>query len=247
MTTDAFEGFPRAGIDFLAGLAANNDRAWFTPRKAEYERLLKRPLEALCAALAERFSERGIPLVSDPVGSPFRIYRDVRFSRDKSPYKTNVSASFPWRFDGPGTGAVAPGSGSGPAMRHVGGGGYFTMGAGEISIGGGMWHPEPARRAAWRALVLAEPGRVLAVLDEPGFVAEFRTVGGERLARVPRGLPPDHPEADLLRLKDVIFGRRLSDDEAFSPRLPDAIADSLEKAVPLLRLLAELPVEAGAA
>src|SRR5690242_11834110 len=95
-----FDGFSPDAIQFLADLAANNDRAWFQPRKAEYERLLKEPLEALCVALDRQFKRRGIPLSADPARSPFRIYRDVRFSKDKSPYKTHVSASFPWAEGG---------------------------------------------------------------------------------------------------------------------------------------------------
>ena len=90
--TRSFTGFRPEAIQFLADLAANNERDWFQPRKADYERLLKEPLEALCSALALRFEARGIPLRADPSGSPFRIYRDVRFSKDKSPYKTHVSA-----------------------------------------------------------------------------------------------------------------------------------------------------------
>src|SRR5215207_7668028 len=91
-----FSGFSPDAIQFLADLAANNDRAWFQPRKADYERLLKEPLEALVAALAERFQARGIPLQADPRRSIFRIYRDTRFSKDKSTYKTQVTAAFPW-------------------------------------------------------------------------------------------------------------------------------------------------------
>src|SRR4029077_10144611 len=91
-----FAGFPPEGIQFMADLAANNDRTWFQPRKGEYERLVKEPMELLMVALAERFEARGIPLVADPKRSPFRIYRDTRFSRDKSPYKTHIGASMPW-------------------------------------------------------------------------------------------------------------------------------------------------------
>lgn len=83
--TDTFTGFDREAIQFLVDLTENNDRAWFTPRKGEYERLLKRPLEALCLALDERFHARSLPLRAD-TRSPFRIYRDVRFSKDKSPH-----------------------------------------------------------------------------------------------------------------------------------------------------------------
>lgn len=97
-TPVTFTGFTREAIDFLADLAANNDRAWFQPRKADYERLIKRPLEGLCVELAEQFRTRGIPLVSDPAKSPFRIYRDTRFSKDKSPH-----------YDKPRTGWIARG------------------------------------------------------------------------------------------------------------------------------------------
>jgi uncharacterized protein (TIGR02453 family) len=97
--TETFTGFRPEAIQFLADLAENNDRAWFQPRKAEYERLLKEPLEALCVALGERFEARGLPLSADPARSPFRIYRDVRFSKDKSPYKTHVAAAFRWIGD----------------------------------------------------------------------------------------------------------------------------------------------------
>src|SRR5215210_5715718 len=91
-----FSGFSPEAIQFLADLAENNDRAWFQPRKADYERLLKEPLEAFVAAVGERLEARNVPIQADPAKSPFRIYRDVRFAKDKSPYKTNIGAGFPW-------------------------------------------------------------------------------------------------------------------------------------------------------
>lgn len=233
----AFRGFRREAIQFLANLAANNERAWFQPRKAEYERLLKEPLAALVAALAERFSERGMSLRADRVRSPFRIYRDTRFSRDKSPYKTNIGASFPWVGE---QHVPTGGSRIDEGSRH-GVGGYFHLAPGDIFAGGGMWHPEPTRLGAFRASVVADPVAVHRALDEPGFVAKFGRVNGDRLKRVPTGFPADHPDADLLMLKDVVFGRRLSDDDALSPDLPDLLADSFAAAVPVLRFLARLP------
>ena len=222
-STETFTGFRLEAIQFLADLAANNDRAWFTPRKSDYERLLKGPLEALCVALDERLRARGIPLAADPVRSPFRIYRDVRFSRDKSPYKTNIGASFPWI----GVGDGRPG-------------GYFHLSPGDIFVGGGMWHPEPARLAAFRRLVDGDPGRIHAIVDEPRFVAMFGTLMGERLTRVPRGYAADHPDAELLKLKDVGFGRPLADADVTTPDLVDLIADTLDLGVPLLRILVDL-------
>ncbi|HYL39769.1 MAG TPA: DUF2461 domain-containing protein, partial [Candidatus Binatus sp.] len=198
-----------------------------------YERLLKQPLESLCAALDEAFRASGVPLVADPAKSPFRIYRDVRFARDKSPYKTNVGASFAFAERGPG-GAVVPGGGS----RR--GGGYFHLAPGEIFVGGGMWHPDPEPLAAWRALVMRDPSRVHAAIDDPAFVARFGHVDGARLRRPHAGIPGDHPDLPLLLLKDVTFGRRLDDREAFSADLPGILASDLATAGPLLRVLASL-------
>ena len=216
-----FDGFRPEAIQFLVDLADNNERAWFQPRKDEYERLLKTPLAELCVALDERFRARGIPLEADPAKSPFRIYRDVRFSKDKSPYKTAASASFPF---------------IGGEARA---GGYFHFQPGEMYMGGGMWHPEPAQLAAWRAFV--DRGVGLEVLDDPAFVETFGDLHGDTLTRVPQGYAKDHPRADLLKLKDMTFGRRLSDDEVLSADLPDTLADHFTVAVPVFRMLGSLP------
>jgi uncharacterized protein (TIGR02453 family) len=231
----AFAGFRAEAIQFLADLAANNDRAWFQPRKGEYERLLKEPLEALIVALDERFAARDIPLRADPARSPFRIYRDVRFSKDKSPYKTNLGASFPW---------VGEAEADGGARSHTANvhssGGYFHLAPGEIYVGGGIWHPEKAWLDAFRRRVADEPGTIRRVIDDATFRAAFGSLGGESLKRVPPGIPADHAEAELLRLKDVTFGRRLSDAEALSIALPDLIADSFVIAMPVMRYLAAI-------
>src|SRR5437867_4250738 len=122
-TSEMFSGFRPEAIQFLADLAENNERSWFQPRKGEYEQLLKHPLEALCVALDEEFRARGLRLSADPAHSPFRIYRDTRFAKDKSPYKTNVGADFPWRVEG----IAATDEARGP---H-GVGGYFHFSPGE--------------------------------------------------------------------------------------------------------------------
>ena len=234
-----FTGFRPEAIQFLVDLSENNDRAWFQPRKGEYEQLLKEPLEALISMLAERFAARGIPLRADPSKSPFRIYRDVRFSKDKSPYKTNLGASFPWVGEAP-TGA----DNDAGTRSHTGnvhsGGGYFHLSPGEIYVGGGIWHPEKPWLDAFRRRVVDEPGRVRKLVEEPGFKATFGSLGGDSLVRVPTGFAPDHPDVELLKLKDVTFGRRLSDKEAMSPGLPDLIADTFEAAMPVMRYLAAI-------
>jgi uncharacterized protein (TIGR02453 family) len=228
-----FEGFEPDAVRFLLELRANNDRAWFQPRKAEYERLLKEPLEALCVVLGERFAARRIPLRAD-ARSPFRIYRDVRFSKDKSPYKTYVSASFAWAGEG-----ASAGSEPRTAEAHSVGG-YFHFQPDEEHVGGGMWQPERPRLEAWRSLVANHPERVHAATDAPAFTEVFGQLDGDRLKRVPPGYAPDHPDAELLKLKDVTFGRHLAPDEVLSPRLPDVLADAFAAAEPVLRLLGSL-------
>jgi uncharacterized protein (TIGR02453 family) len=237
--TTSFAGFSPAAIQFLADLAENNDRAWFQPRKAEFERLLKEPMEAMVAALAERLAVRGVPLRADPRRSPFRIYRDTRFSKDKSPYKTGIGASFPWLGREP----VATDGDIGRSHdeRAHGSGGYFHFQPGEMFVGGGAWHMDRPRLDAFRVAVRDEPDRVLAALESPAFTAWFGDAHGhDELKRFPPGYPRDHPLARLFLWKDVVFGRRLSDDEVCSPDLPDRMAEGYETAVPVFRFLATL-------
>lgn len=225
-TTMTFAGFSRDAIDFMAELALNNDRAWFQPRKAEFERLVREPFEALVAALAERFERRGIPLTADPARSVTRIYRDTRFSRDKSPYKDHVYASF--------------GFADGGAVRYSGG--YFNFQPGNMYVGGGMWMPGKEVVEAFRRRIVDDPDGVRAALEDPGFLAAFGPVKpyGDALKRVPHGYPADGPLADLLRCKSVVFGRSLADDDVTSPGLPDTLADAYGAATPVLRFLATL-------
>jgi uncharacterized protein (TIGR02453 family) len=235
-TAAPFTGFSRDGIQFLVDLAENNSREWFQPRKAEYERLLKKPMEQFCVALDEQFRAREIPLRADPYKSPFRIYRDVRFSKDKSPYKTHIAASFGWAGDSP------EAAGRSHAENVHASGGYFHLQPGEMFIGGGVWHPEPSWLAAFRDRVATRADELRAIVEEPAFVKTFGAISddGESLKRVPAGYAADHPAADLLRKKNVTFGRRLSDDEALSPRLPEVLAGSFAVAIPLMRYLATI-------
>jgi uncharacterized protein (TIGR02453 family) len=232
-----FTGFRPEAIQFLVDLADNNSRDWFQPRKADYERLLKVPMEQLCTALDAELRARDVPLSADPARSPFRIYRDTRFSKDKSPYKTHVAASFAWRGDGD----EASRGRSHTENVHASGG-YFHLQPGEIYVGGGVWHPEPSWLKSFRERVAGDYEGFREIVETRRFTSTFGSVGddGESLKRVPPGYPPDHPAADLLRKKNVTFGRRLSDGEAMSPELPALIAESFAVATPLLRYLASI-------
>ncbi|MGZ8579499.1 MAG: DUF2461 domain-containing protein, partial [Actinomycetota bacterium] len=214
-------------------LAQNNDRAWFQPRKRDFERLLREPMEALVAALAERFEQRAIPLHADPKRSIFRIYRDTRFAKDKSPYKTHLGANFPWVHQGSAHDATDDGA-------HANGG-YLHIQPGNDFVGGGLWQATKPRLDAFRQAIVDDPDRVRDALEEPRFAATFGSVSTEEtLKRVPPGWPKEHPMADLFRYKDITFGRRLGDDEVRSPDLPDIIATDFEAALPVFRFLATL-------
>ena len=230
--TSRFTGFRPEAIDFLADLAQNNDRAWFQPRKADYERLLKEPMEAFVEALADGFEAHDLPLQADPKTSIFRIYRDTRFAKDKSPYKTHLGATFPWVERG----------GSGPISHteHANGA-YFHLQPGNNYAGGGMWHATKPRLDAFRQRLLDDERGVHDALEDEAFLAEFGPVEShESLKRVPPGFPADHPMSDKARWKDIVFGRRLSDDEVYSPQLPDILARAYAAATPVFRFLSGL-------
>jgi uncharacterized protein (TIGR02453 family) len=229
-TGSDFQGFHPDATEFLADLAMNNERAWFQARKGEYERLCKAPMEAFVVALAERLAVRDLPLLADPKRSPFRIYRDTRFAKDKTPYKTHLGANFPWLEAGREIDAGA----------HANGG-YFHFEPGRMYVGGGMWMAERPRLEAFRQAIVHDEARVRAAIQDPGFVAAFGSIESHHsLVRVPPGYPADHPLADMFRFKDVIFGRSLDDAEVYSPTLPDLVADAYAAAMPVFRFLATL-------
>jgi len=108
-------------------------------------------------------------------------------------------------------------------------------------MGGGMYMAERPRMEAFRRAVIDDEERVRAALEDPALLEAFDPVHPhESLKRVPPGYPPDHPRADWLRFKDVVFGRRLADDEVLSPALPDTLADGYASALPVFRFLASL-------
>ena len=182
------------------------------------------------AALADRFEARGLPLQADPKRSVSRIYRDTRFAKDKSPYKTNVYAGFPW---------MGRGADHDASDDHAqGASGYFNLMPGESYVGRRDVEAGEAATGAFRAAIVDEPDRVEPRWRTRRFLAAFGPVHShDPLKRVPPGFPPDHPMAELFRYKDVIFGRNLSDDEIRSPELPDVLADAYAAAAPVFRFL----------
>jgi len=186
-------------LDFVQGLQRHNRRDWFVAHRPQFE-VARSHFEAFVAALITELS-RTEPLGGlTPRDCIFRLNRDLRFSRDKTPYKPYMSAY------------IAPG---GRKSRRFGF--YVHIEAGNHSmLAGGLHEPEPAQLAAWRAAIDRDPRPFRRIENAPDFRKYFGRVQGERLKTAPRGYPQDHPDLDLLRLKRVTVWREVGDRQVAS-------------------------------
>ena len=223
---------PRFGPDalrFLRALKRNNRREWFQPRKDEYELVVRAPMAALVDRLARDMRDVAPEVVVDPKRAIFRIYRDTRFSSDKSPYKTHIAASLPWRG----------------AQRHEGAGLYFHVSPTEVWIGGGLYAPQTPQLHAVREHIAANSRRLTSIVESSAFKRAVGKVEGEQLQRVPRGFPADHPAADWLRYRQFLAGRDVAPAMATTARFYPTILDTFRAIVPLIRFLNEALVPRG--
>jgi uncharacterized protein (TIGR02453 family) len=218
-----FPGFPQAGIEFLRALARHNRREWFLPRKAVFEEQVKRPMtelvEALNAALARIAPEH----VTPPGKAIYRFYRDTRFTDDKRPYKEQIAATFPLRG----------------LARHAGAAYYFSVSHKEVAIGGGVYLPPPESLAAIRSHIAGRAAEFRRLSGSPALRKLYGAMQGEQLARTPKGYPPDHPAADLLRFKQFLFYDELAPDIATTPALYTEIWRRFQAMAPFLAFLNE--------
>lgn len=222
MAYPPFAGFPPEGFSFLRRLKRNNNRPWFQKHKAEYEELVRFPMECFIASLRPRMAEVAPDFDFQPRKSIFRVYRDTRFSNDKTPYKTNIAASFQAR------GPKAP---TGTAGLYVG------VEIGEIFVGGGIYLPSSEQLKSIRAFIDAKPGELREVVEQPSFVKVFEGILGERLQKAPLGYPKDHPMIEYLRLKQFYVGVEYDGKECLKPRFLDNVVRVFTAAMPFIRWL----------
>jgi uncharacterized protein (TIGR02453 family) len=219
-----FAGFPKAGIDFLRKLKKNNNRPWFLNHKEEYEERVKFPMQCLIATLAQRMIDDAPEFDFNPKKSIFRIYRDVRFSKNKEPYKTNIAASFDmWGKKSP---VETPGL-------------YLGIEPGEIFVGGGLYMPTGEQLKSIRHAVVSEPDEFLAIVQDKRFKKEFGKIEGEKLQKAPLGFPKDHPLIEHLRHKQFYVGKVLGDAACMKPTFADVVAQVFVVTLPLVRWLAK--------
>ena len=234
-----FSGFSPAGLAFLTGLRANNDRDWFTDHRAAYDDGLKLALGALITALSEALTARKVPLSGDPKGSQFRLHRDTRFSKDKRPYKTHVSATLTRANPDGSHNRMAPGMvyvHIEPVEREIDPNALHDTphGHGPFAAAG-FYLDERADIDAVRTAIAADPGgwaRVEAALAQAG----LRLDPGDPVKRMPKGFEPHAGSAveEALKRTRWVVSRALTESEIASPTLPDVIADFAVQARPLL-------------
>jgi len=209
-------------LRFLRALKRNNNRAWFQARRDVYERDVKGPMLAVIARLAADFKRFAPEMVSAP-DSLFRIYRDTRFTEDKTPYKTHAAASFWSRGLGRGRGA----------------GLYFEVAPGWTWMGGGFYAPEPADLVRIRAHIADTYPEIHRTVRSAAFRRGFGELAGDRLTRVPRGYAKDHEAAEYLKHRNFLAGREFPAEFATSAAFYPTLVETFKAAMPLVRFLNE--------
>ena len=216
-----FPGFSPEALQFFRGLARNNRREWFLPRKALFEEKVKEPMRQLVDALNIALHDFAPVYETDPDKAIFRIYRDIRFSKDKKPYKEQIAATFHRHG----------------SMGHGQGGYYVAISHKSVAVGGGVYMPEPPQLMAIRQRIATGHEEFRRILAGPSVRKLLGGLEGQRLSRVPRGFAADHPAADLLRYKYYILYKELPPGLVTSPALYKAVVERFRVMVPFLEFL----------
>ena len=221
MTSKAY--FKPAMFQFLGDLALNNYREWFQKNKTRYEKEVKEPLLEFIADFQEPLKSISPHYVSDPRpsgGSMFRIYRDTRFAKDKTPYKTHASAHF--RHE---------------AAKDVHAPGFYLhMEPGNVICGVGIWHPDGPTLKKIRDAIAHNPDVWKKVSTSKPFASRYE-IWGESLSRPPKGFDADHPLIEDLKRKDFVGMAEFDVDDACSPAFMKAYTETCKASVPYMEFL----------
>ena len=227
----AFTHFRPAALTFLRGLKKHNDKSWFIEHRPTYDHEVLGPLKLMAEELDVRFAKLAPEFVAPAKHALFRIHRDVRFSKDKSPYKTHAALWVFHRDAGRGVGRDA----------HGGAGFYFHLEPGASMVAGGFWMPPRPLLGVLREKLVEEQRAFEKIVKAPEFTRRFKALSDEepgvRLTRVPRGFAPDHPAAHWLRFNSFTASRALRDADVTSPKLVDLIMKDYVALLPLVRWL----------
>lgn len=213
---------PKAGFDFLKKLKRNNNRDWFLENKHLYEENLKIPLQKVILELGKNLSNKAIGIHFDPKRSIFRINRDVRFSNNKDPYKTNIGASFVSYCHN---------------KKDQFPGLYIHIEPGNCFIGGGLYMPSGEQIRKIRELINQDPDVLKKIISAPNVKKYFGGLSGEKLKTAPRGTSADHPHIDLLRWKQFIYIKHYKDSDFQTGNLAKTIEKEFMAMMPLVNWL----------
>ena len=213
--------FTKDTLSFLRALKRNNDREWFRSRKDEYDRVVRTPMIAVIEQLARDLRRVAPELVASPKASLYRIYRDTRFSEDKTPLKTNAAAVFPWKG----------------LARHEGAGLYFEIAPGWVWIGGGMYAPASPQLVKVREHIVRSWPELKKITRGKAFVSRVGEIHGDRLTRPPRGFPADHPAIEFLKHRQFLASREFPPELATSAEFYPTLLATFTAIVPLVRFL----------
>ena len=216
-----FPGFPPEAIRFFRGLVRNNRREWFQPRKQTFDEKVKAPMVELVGELNRVMMEFAPDYVTDAGKAIYRFYRDTRFSPDKTPYKTQIAASFPRRGN----------------AKHGGAGYYFAISHKGVDVGGGIYMPPPEALLAVRTHIAEHHEDFLRLTAASAVKRLYRAVQGEQLARVPKGFAADHPAADLLRFKQYLLFTTLDPAIITTPKVFTELEKHFRAMAPFLDFL----------
>jgi uncharacterized protein (TIGR02453 family) len=215
-----FTGFPPEALTFFRGLARNNRRDWFQPRKEIFENTVRAPMIELVEALNAGFAKLAPEYITDPRKAIYRIYRDTRFSGDKTPYKTRLAASFPRGGD-----------------RRSSPGFYFSLSLKELGVAGGFYDPAPEQLLAIRAWLADNHARFRKAAR--GAEKLMGKLHGESLQRIPKGFDAAHPAADLLKMKQWLYYTTLDPQLAASAKLLPEVMKRFRAMIPVVEMLNE--------
>ncbi|MFI5384611.1 MAG: DUF2461 domain-containing protein [Fimbriimonadales bacterium] len=213
--------FTQDALDFFAELELNNERAWFEKNKKRYEASVKQPMEAFAAEMISRMQQIDPRITMLPKEAVFRIYRDTRFSKDKTPYKTNAGLS------------ISPGGKS----DHSSGGVYFHLDARSMAVASGRYRPEPAEILAIRMYIASHIDEFAKLLEEPRFKATFGTIAGEKNKVLPAELRDAASRQPLIFNKQFFYWAEYDGKEALRDDLPDFVMMHVEVARPMDQFL----------
>jgi uncharacterized protein (TIGR02453 family) len=213
--------FTNDTLKFLRALKRNNDREWFKSRKDDYERHVRAPMIGVIEQLARDFTRIAPELLASPKASLYRIYRDTRFSEDKTPLKTNAAAVFPWKG----------------LARHEGAGLYFEVAPGWVWIGGGMYAPQSPQLVRVREHIVDTWPEIRKITTARAFASRVGALHGDRLTRVPRGFPADHPSVEFLKHRQFLASREFPADFATTDAFYATLLATFAAIVPLVRFL----------